>query len=295
MQGKILMKLDQEIIMKNVRILFSLVSVLLLGFFSRDLYAGSTAGGEAQFAPQEISRFAKQVEKYAASQGARVFIIGRVGRAPEDLPKGVEFTHTAVAIYSSIDLPDGKTAKGYAIHNLYQLADKKDRSELVVDYPVDFFWSAQQMRAGIIIPDTQLQQRLLEAYTKGVQNQVHIPQYSVLANPYNAKYQNCTEHTLDVINAAIYQTTDYAQLKANTKAHFEAQQIKINGMKLLLGSMVMDDVKTSDQSSKVMTVTMGSIGQYLADNQLLKSAVIIEQDGQISPMQYKNKNLVTAR
>ncbi len=277
--------------MKSMRIL----CVLAIGIFSSHLYAGSTAGGNAQFAPEEISRFAKQVEKYAAGQSARVFIIGRVGRAPEDLPEGVEFTHTAVAIYSSISLPDGKTAKGYAIHNLYQLADKIDRSELVVDYPIDFFWSAQQMRAGIIIPDAQLQQRLLEAYAKGVQNTVHIPQYSVIANPYNAQYQNCTEHTLDVINAAIYQTTDYAQLKANTKAHFNAQEMKINGMKLLLGSMVMDDVKTSDQSSKVMTVTMGSIGQYLADNQLLKTAVIIEQDGQITPMKYLNKQLVAER
>lgn len=277
--------------MKSVRIL----CVLVIGIFSSQLYAGSTAGGDAQFAPDEISRFAKQVEKYAAGQGARVFIIGRVGRAPEDLPEGVEFTHTAVAIYSSISLPDGQTAKGYAIHNLYQLADKIDRSELVVDYPVDFFWSAQQMRAGIIIPDAQLQQRLLEAYAKGVQNAVHIPHYSVLANPYNAQYQNCTEHTLDVINAAIYQTTDYAQLKANTKAHFSAQEMKINGMKLLLGSMVMEDVKTSDQSSKVVTVTMGSIGQYLADNRLLKNAVIIEQDGQISSMKYLNKQLVAER
>jgi hypothetical protein len=277
--------------MKSVRML----CVLMIGIFSSPLYAGSTAGGEAQFAPEEISRFAKQVEKYAASQGARVFIIGRVGRAAKDLPKGVEFTHTAVAIYSSINLPDGKTAKGYAIHNLYQLADKRERSELVVDYPVDFFWSAQQLRAGIIIPDAQLQQRLLEAYAKGVQHAVHIPQYSVLANPFNAQYQNCTEHTLDVINAAIYQTTDYDQLKANTKAHFKAQEMKINGMKLLLGSMVMDDVKTSDHTSKTLTATMGSIGQYLADNQLLEQAVIVEQDGQLTPMKYRNKQLVAAR
>lgn len=275
--------------MKSLRLL----CVLVIGILSSNLYAGSTTGGEATFAPEEISRFAKQVEKYAASQGARVFIIGRVGRAPEDLPKGVEFTHTAVAIYSSINLPDGKTAKGYAIHNLYQLADKRDRSELVIDYPLDFFWSAQQMRAGIIIPDAQLQQRLLEAYASGVQNRVHVPQYSVLANPYNAQYQNCTEHTLDVINAAIYQTTDYDQLKTNTKAHFNAQEMKISGMKLLLGSMVMDDVKTSDHSSKIATVTMGTIGQYLADNQLLQNAVIVEQDGQITQMKYQNKKLIS--
>jgi hypothetical protein len=41
-----------------------------------------------------------------------------------------------------------------------------------------------------------------------------------LANPFNIQFQNCTEFTLDLINAAIYQTKDIAQLKANAKAYF---------------------------------------------------------------------------
>ncbi len=272
--------------------LLKIISVVSLGLISNSLWAGSNAGGEAQFTPDEISRFAKQVEKYAAAEGARAFIIGRVGRPPEQLPKGVEFTHTAVAIYSAISLPDGSFARGYAIHNLYQTADKKDVSELVTDYPVDFFWNAHQMRAGIIIPSEDLQQRLIAAYAQGVQHKVHVPRYSVLANPFNADYQNCTEHTLDVINAAIYQTTDYEQLKANTKAHFLAQPMQINSVKLLLGSMVMEDVKTADHGAKVETATMGSIGYYLAANQLLDKAVILEQDGQVNPMRYKSKPLL---
>lgn len=271
-----------------------LKAILLIGLSlaSGALWAGSNAAGEAQFSPDEISRFAKQVEKYAAAQGARAFIIGRVGRPPEQLPNGVEFTHTAVAIYSTITLPDGSLAKGYAIHNLYQTAQKKDVSELVTDYPVDFFWSAHQMRAGIIIPSADLQQRLVAAYAEGVQYQVHVPRYSVLANPFNGDYQNCTEHTLDVINAAIYQTTNYEQLKANTKAHFSAQHMEINGMKLLLGSMVMEDVKTADHPARIETATMGSIGNYLAANNLLDHAVILEQDGQLSSMRYNNKELL---
>jgi hypothetical protein len=287
------MEFKREKMMKTVRIF----CVLLMSLVSNSLFAGSNAGGEAKFSPEEISRFAKQVEKYAAAQGAKAFIIGRVGRPPEQLPKGVEFTHTAVAIYSMINLPDGKIAKGYAIHNLYQTADKdkKDISELVTDYPLDFFWGAHQLRTGIIIPDADLQQRLVEAYATGVNHQVHVPRYSVLANPYNADFQNCTEHTLDVINAAIYQTTNYEQLKANTRAHFKAQPMKINGMKVLLGSMVMADVKTSDQSSKLVTTTMGSIGHYLAQNNLLAQAVIIEQDGQLSPMRYDNNVLVASK
>jgi len=120
--------------------IYRMVAVLILCVFSAKLFAGSTAKAEAQFTPEQITGFAKKVEKYAAAQGARAFIIARVGRPPEDLPKGVTFTHTAIAIYSSITLPDGTTAKGYAIHNLYQNDKNLDRSDLVTDYPIDFFW-----------------------------------------------------------------------------------------------------------------------------------------------------------
>jgi len=262
--------------------IYRLLAVLMLCACSGELFAGSTAKAEAQFAPEQITRFAKQVEKYAAAQGARAFIIGRVGRPPKELPDGIIFTHTAIAIYSSITLPDGKTVKSYAIHNLYQNAKKLDRSDLVIDYPVDFFWGAHQLRAGIIIPSAELQQRLLHAYANGVDKAVHRPAYSILANPFNDRFQNCTEHTLDVINAAIYQTVDYQQLKANTQAHFKAPPIKISGMQLLFGSMLMEDVKLQDHPGKVVTATFATIGEYLANNQLLERSLIIEQDGSIT-------------
>lgn len=262
--------------------IYRLVVVLILCAFSDKLFAGSTAKAEAQFAPEQITGFAKQVEKYAAAQGARAFIIARVGRPPEELPKGVTFTHTAIAIYSSITLPNGKTAKGYAIHNLYQNDKKLDRSDLVMDYPVDFFWGAHQLRAGIIIPTPELQQRLLQVYASGVDKALHRPAYSILANPFNDRFQNCTEYTLDVINAAIYQTTDYQQLKANTQAHFKAQRIKISGLKMLIGSVLMEDVKIQDHSGKVVTATFDTIGAYLADNRLLERAIIFERDGSIT-------------
>lgn len=262
--------------------IYRLLALFILCAFSGELLAGSTAKAEAQFAPEAITHFAKQVEKYVAAQGARVVILGRIGRPPEELPKGVTFTHTAIAIYSSITLPDGKTVKGYAIHNLYQNDKKLDRSDLVTDYPIDFFWGVHQLRAGIIIPTPELQQRLLQAYASGVDKTLHRPAYSILANPFNDRYQNCTEYTLDVINAAIYQTTDYQQIKANTKAHFKAQPIKISGLKLLVGSMLMEDVTIQDHSGKVVTATFDTIGDYLADNRLLERAIIFEQNGSVT-------------
>lgn len=266
----------------NLKRLFPLFGLLLI--LSNGATAGSTAKAQAQFSSDEITQFAKSVEKYAAVKGARAFIIGRMGRPASELPDGIEFTHTAVAIYSAITLPSGETVKGYAIHNLYQKEEAPDRSELVVDYPVDFFWGAYALRAGIIIPSADLQQRLVTAYAAGVQHQVHQPAYSVLANPFNDQYQNCTEHTLNVINAAIYNTTDYTQLKANAQAHFQAQPIHINRVKLRLGSALMKELSMGDHKGKVKTATFGSIGTYLAQNNLLKDAIIVEQDGKLTPV-----------
>ena len=267
-----------------MKLLPTMLAALLLTV-TVPVLAGSTADSEPQFAADKIIRFAKSVEKFAAAKGARAFIIGRIGRPAEELPQGVEFTHTAVAIYSSITLPDGTVAKGYAIHNLYQIANDISRSELVVDYPVDFFWGAHAMRAGIIIPTPALQQRLVSAYAEGIAAQVHRPEYSVVASPYNDQFQNCTEHTLDVINAAIYQTTDYARLKVNTRAHFHSQTLSFSGMKLAMADLMMKDLSTRDHDGPVTTATFATIADYLQDNQLMREALVLEADGSTGPIQ----------
>ncbi|MCF2948913.1 DUF2145 domain-containing protein [Paraglaciecola aquimarina] len=249
----------------------AIIVVLLL--LSPTAWAGSQSAEKATFEPETIKTFAKDVEKYAAAQGARAFIIARVGRPEKELPKGIKYTHTAIAVYSNIELETGETVQGYAIHNLYQNADKPNRSELIMDYPVDFFWGAQQLKAGIIIPTTEVQQGLIKLIAEGKNTKLHNPKYSVIANPLNSRFQNCTEHTLDMLNAAIYQTTNIKQLKANAKAHFTPQRVKTNPLKLMFGSMLMKDVTTKDHPRKVATATFSSINRYLAKYQLVHKAV----------------------
>jgi hypothetical protein len=247
-----------------------LIMILLI---SPTTWAGSQAEQKATFEPEKIITFAKDVEKYAAAQGARAFIIARVGRPQKDLPKGINYTHTAIAVYSNIQLQTGDTVQGYAIHNFYQTQGKPNRSELVMDYPVDFFWGAQQLKAGIIIPTPEIQQRLIDLIDSGKNTELHNPNYSVIANPLNSRFQNCTEHTLDMINAAIYQTTDTKQLKANTNAYFTPQRVKTSPLKLMFGSMLMKDVTTKDHKRKVATATFGSIFNYLTKYELVANAV----------------------
>ncbi len=247
--------------------------------FSQSANAGSQATGEALFSPEEVVDFAKQVEQYAAQQQAYAFIIGRQGRPDKDLPKGITFTHVAVAVYSNIELDNGEIVQGYAIHNLYQRAKDPGRSDIIVDYPVDFFWAAKAMKAGIIIPTPAIQKKLVDLIASGQHKALHNPHYSVVANPHNRYRQNCTEFTLDVLQAAIYQTDDIDRIKQNSQAYFKPQPVNMSRFKLALGGMFSDGVTLNDHKGKVATATFGSLQRYMKQYGLAEQAVIIQSNG----------------
>ena len=226
--------------------------------------SASSGGGETtNFKAEEIITFAKKVERTLASKGAHVAILARMGRPLSDMPRGMRFTHVAFVVYSQIQTADGRTLPGYAIHNLYQYDDKPNTSRLVIDYPVDFFSGVAQMEAGILIPSAELQQRLIKVIASPAYAAVHEPRYSVIANPYNEGRQNCTEFILDVINSAIYQTSNVKQLKQVAQKFFVAQPVEVNPFKLLLGSVFSAEVATSDHPSKPVTATFERISDYL--------------------------------
>ncbi len=237
--------------------------------------AGSNRAGPSHFQAEEIIAFAKKVERVAASKGARVFLLARVGSPPDSLPAGIRYTHTAFAVYSMIRTEDGREIPGYAIYNLYQKDKDPGHSVLVVDYPADFFAGVYELRAGVAIPTPKMQQRLLQVIASPTYAKLHNPNYSILANPYDTKFQNCTEHALDVIDAAIYRTDDIAQLKANARRYFQAQTVEINPLKLFFGSMVMSDVRTSDHEGEIRTATFTTLVRYLEAYHLLQEALTI--------------------
>lgn len=249
--------------MKHLSFLAGILFFFLCHCFSAAHAGSSQAEGEIFFEPEKIIKFSKRVEKSMAQEGARVAILARVGRARDSLPEGIKFTHTAIAVYSRITTADGRQLPGYAIYNLYQKADRPDVSELVIDYPVDFFAGVQVLEAGIIIPTPSLQKRLLSIISSGDYKALHTPDYSVIANPFTLDLQNCTEHTLDIIFAAIYKTDDIHQIKANEKAYFDPQPVKVSPLKLMLGSMFVSDVAVSDHPASPVTTTFTTIGKFL--------------------------------
>lgn len=260
-------------------------ALALLLFLTSPGYAVSTAGSSAgntadtvpTFSAEETISFAKKVEKTVAAKGARVFLISRVGRSPKELPEGIAYTHTGIGVYSQIEKADGSKVPGYVMYNLYQRVDEPDRSDLVRDYPVDFFTGVFELKAGIVIPSPELQKRLLEVIASDTYRNLHNPRYSVIANPFNDKYQNCTEHTLDVLNAAIYQTADIGQLKANARKYFTPQKVKVGPFKLLLGSIMSEDVTLSDHDGPVVTATFETLAGYLEKYDLVSEQFVITQ------------------
>ena len=249
-------------------LLFLLIGVLSVALSSDANATGfstssSQAGQIAYFKPEQVITFAKKVEKTLAAKGARVAVLARMGRPASELPEGMHFTHVAFAVYSEITTSDRRKVPGYSIYNLYQKDDRPDISDLVQDFPVDFFAGVAQLEAGIIVPSAELQLRLLELIASPSYKTLHEPRYSVIANPFTLGRQNCTEFVLDVVNAAIYQTNDIKTLKANTKAYFVAQPVNVNPFKLMLGSMFTAEVSTADHSGTPVTATFEKIGEYL--------------------------------
>ena len=246
-----------------IQILFLLLFILSHVSSHAASFSSSSANAKPQFPAEQIIGFSKKVEQQLAQEGVRVAIVARMGRPLSEMPEGMHFTHVAFAVYSNITLADGTSVPGYAIYNLYQKNDRPNLSDLVQDYPVDFFSGVAELEAGILIPSPELQQRLLTVIASPTYSSLHQPRYSVIANPYTVELQNCTEFVLDVVNAAIYQTSDIKLIKANTKVYFKAQSVKVNPFKLMLGSMFSAEVSTSDQRGTPVTATFEKITEYL--------------------------------
>lgn len=238
-------------------------AVIFAWLFALPAYAGSrAASGESTHPPEVLSRFAKQVEQFAAAKGARVFYLARIGAPPKSMPKGVEFTHVGLAVYSNIALEDGETIRGYAIHNLYQDENKDNRSYLQTDFPVDFFAPASELKAGILIPSLALQKQLHRVLEEDRHLPLHNPNYSILSNPFDLRYQNCTEYLLDLTFAAIYGIDDRALLKAHQEAYFTPQRIRLSPLKSLLGRLG-NKIKSSEHRSRLQTTTFGALHRFL--------------------------------
>jgi hypothetical protein len=246
--------------------------------------SGSVAAAPSLHAPEAIAAQAKRIEHALAAEGARVAIVGRVGRDPASLPKGLHYTHVAFWVHSAIRTKDGEVVHGYAVHNLYQRPEEPDRSELKQDFPVDFLAPAFDLKVAAIIPKPELQRRLRALIGSPDYAKLHNPRYSVIANPMVGRYQNCTSFTLDVVMAALYQTTDTRQIRTNVQAYFRPQVVEVSGGRRLLASLFVPDVATSDHGPEIRTATMETLAAFMLEHGLADRVFEIAPGGAVQPI-----------
>ncbi len=225
--------------------------------------AGSSAAGKPILPAAEVAIFADRVQQDLAARGASIAIVSCMGRDPAQMPNGILYTHVAFWVYAQITLADGSRGQGYRVYNLYQRTDDRTVSDLVQGSPAAFFAGAQRLDTGIIIPKPALQRKLLAVLNSSTYAALHNPRYSVLSNPRNGMFQNCTEHTLDVLMAAVYGTSDPNQIQANIIAYFDPQVISIGGLKRTFATLASEALTTQDHGSVVATTTFGSLARFM--------------------------------
>lgn len=229
----------------------------------------------AHFTAPEAAAFSKQIERDLAARGARVAMVFRSGRPRESLPEGISYTHGAFFVHRAIRTADGRTLSGYAVYNLYAgdgTAWPKDESRLVQDYPFDFTRGSTVDDVAVIIPSPEMQQRLLAVIDSPTYAKVHNPSYSLVANPWSRKYQNCNNFMLNVLAAAAWQTDDPAKITANLKAHYEPTIVKAGPLMRLFGPIADSRLRTDDQKGPIRTSTNESIAAFMQKHGLLQEA-----------------------
>lgn len=248
------------------RSLMALSLALTLSVASPDAYAGGDASqprGQPTHAIEDVADFAKQIERDLARREARIAIVFRSGRAREELPGGVRYTHGAFWVYSTIQGADGQTHQGYSVHNLYHGAEDRRRSYLHQDWPVDFVNGDVIGEVGVIIPSPEMQRRLIEMMQDGRYEALHRDDYSLVSNPLDPLYQNCNEFMLDVIAGATWQTHSLPQIKANLEAYFEPSPLKISIFQRMFAPTADERIRLEDHEGPIRTATFASMGEFM--------------------------------
>ncbi len=239
-------------------------------------FAGGTpASAGLRHAPEDLAAFAKSVEQTLAQHRAFVALVARVGRPKRELPSGIRYTHVGIAVYSMLKARDGREVRGYAVHNLYQSDENPSRSTIVTDYLFDFFANAYELRSGIILLEPKLQAAMLNLISAGSLTDLHRASYSVVSNPADPRFQNCTELVLDAVHASLYQTTELEPLKRAAQKHFTPKRVSLGPFRAGLGGLLMPGFSLSDHDGPIRTATFGSIAAYLQDNGL--ATAVLEQ------------------
>lgn len=245
--------------------------------------SGVAAG---HFEPEEAARFSKQIETALAERDARVAIVFRSGRSRDRLPDGVNFTHGAFWVYQPIRTAEGDIMRGYVTYNLFHGDGEtlpRTQSYLETEFPYAFTVASAVDDVGIIVPTPEMQRRILSVMASDTYTDLHVPDYSLISNPADGRYQNCTEFMLDVVSAAAWDTDNPAQIKANLGAHFEPTEITAGPLGRLFSPLADERLRLADhRGAPVRIATFSSLSGFMLEHGLADESLLLEIDRNVS-------------
>lgn len=253
-------------------------AVLVVGF-RPDARAGGSADstfGVEKFGEAMMRDLTLKLNDELDRHRVNVALIARAGRPRSEMPRGVNYTHVALAVFEAVKTPDGAVSYVYTVYNLYQGAEgREDRSFLKQDLTYDFVCGTAETDLAVCVPTEALQRRLLAVIRSPAYAALQNPDYNIVANPWVDRFDNCATHTLKVCLAAIYQTDDRVRLYRNARAYFRPTRIRLGPLQAL-GSNFMAGLSRADMDhAGLQTATYDSLRDFLGDNGLIQESFLV--------------------
>ncbi|HVS13241.1 MAG TPA: DUF2145 domain-containing protein [Thermoanaerobaculia bacterium] len=253
--------------MRRARVV-SRVASTLAGLAVIGWWAGPAGAAECKQVPstvaevrQAVAAGARLVDALEAT-GAEVAIVGRIGTDQSE--RGIRYTHAGL---SWRDHPAGRW---HFVHMLNHCGSGD--SDLFDDGPVNFFLERPfRYDAWVIVPSTELQGALAALLRAGVDEQIHEPDYSAIAHPFRARFQNSNQWLLELIALALEpegpRTRAFAQQVLRARG-FEPERVRL-GFFERVGARRMDNVQLSDHQRRELRaggylyVSVASVARFL--------------------------------
>ncbi|MES2103445.1 MAG: DUF2145 domain-containing protein [Pseudomonadota bacterium] len=201
--------------------------------------------------------------------GAQLALIARVG---QDLSKyHLRYSHMGIA------WRDHPAGRWIIVHELNQCgtAESAPFNEGLANFFLDDMFAFEAL---LIVPEPEVQQKLVAMLGNGASRRMHTPRYNMLSYPFSDSYQNSNQWVLEMLAAASARDADISsrsQAQAWLKmTGYRAGTVNIPALTRLGARMFRANVAFDDQpfdrrmAGLIDTVTVDSVVQFLEARKL---------------------------
>ena len=244
-----------------------IIAVLGFGWHLKGIYEGyvaSTDRGAALYSAEVLEDYGKQITRDLKAKNVEVAILSRAGQPRKNLPKGVDYTHSAFFVR--------QTGGDYYVFNLYHEQENRLRSYLKTDRAPHFLRLLQEPDAGIIIPDKKTQTELKAFIGSPAYTAMHTKNYSLISNPFDLRWQNCNEFMLYALGGFLWDTTDKTVVKEHLRKTIKPTPLSVSPVRRFYGPKIDERLILADHGKTIMTTTSSDLAELLsAEGRLVES------------------------